>query len=113
MFNSFHLKNREEVELFEQYLNKYTKKITNTSPNHISLVAAYSQLQERKDGGRVFLALIDLQLSFLLLHYDSIKIGGTFSNYLSKGKAEGGSVLDSEDSFFIKWKFIDIVHLMC
>lgn len=104
MTNSFKLKTREEVELFEARLNEYMISMNCTPLTHISLVTAYEQLQEHKDkdSSRVFSALIDLHLNFMLLFTDLNKIAATWNRFFSIGQLEGGSTLDSTDKFFGK-----------
>ncbi|MFN2454700.1 MAG: hypothetical protein ABR577_10825 [Pyrinomonadaceae bacterium] len=111
--NTFVLKDREEVVSFVTWLNKYEKAKLGLSPNHISLVNAYDKLQERKDGGRVFTALLDLQINYILLardHTDMLAIMNTYFPTIFKilddgsikYKSEGSSVFDSEENFFGK-----------
>lgn len=65
--STFVLRNREEVVTFAAWLNKYQKAKLGFSSNHLSLVDAYDQLQDRIDGGRVFTALLDIQVNYILL----------------------------------------------
>jgi hypothetical protein len=68
--NTFVLKNREEIVTFTVWLNTYEKAKLGLNSNHVSLVDAYDKLQERNDGGRVFVALLDLQINYILLARD-------------------------------------------
>lgn len=99
---TFSLSSREQVEQFESLFDKYLAQRGQFSLKHLSLLEAYDQLQSRDDGGRVFSALLDLQINFSLLYLDSHAVGATWNNYFSKGKLEGGSILDSEEKFFGK-----------
>lgn len=101
-FESFSLKNREEVESFENLLAQYTKTRGQLSLSHISLTSVYDALQEREDGGKVFTAILDIQINFMLLYCDSHSVGATWNQLFSKGKFEGGSVLDNPVKFFGK-----------
>ncbi|WP_305838165.1 hypothetical protein [Photobacterium leiognathi] len=67
-----------------------------------NLLAAYDHLQPREDGGRVFTAYLDIVLNCYLIHIDLMKVGATWNDKFSKGKLEGGSVLDSQAKFFGK-----------
>lgn len=98
----FTLNSREEVRKFESLLDKYVSSKTQFPLQHISLVCAYDMLRGREDGGRVFSALLDIQINFLLIWLDSHAVGATYNQKFSKGKLEGGSVLDSEEKFFGK-----------
>jgi len=100
--NKFILNDRDEVETFENMLRKYIKNRVQFSLSHISLVKAYDKLQTRDDGGKIFAALLDIEINFVLLYYDIYNIGGIWNQKFSKGKLEGGSVLDSKDKFFGK-----------
>lgn len=101
-FETFSLKDREEVEKFENFLSQYITQRAQFAPTHISLVNAYDMLQARDDGGRVFTALLDIHLNFMLLHCDLYSVGATWNRFFSKGKLEGGSVLDSQVRFYGK-----------
>lgn len=102
MSNKFSLNSYEEVARFEELLERYSTARTQLSLKHISLTDAYNQLQQREDGGRIFSALLDIQINFLLLFLDSCAVSATWLNYFITGKLEGGSVLDSDEKFFGK-----------
>jgi len=99
---TFTLNTREEVVQFEDLLDKYATARAQFPIKHISLVDASDYLHVRSDGGRIFSALLDIQINFLLIFLDSTSVGGTWNQLFSKGKLEGGSVLDSEAKFFGK-----------
>jgi hypothetical protein len=99
---TFTLKSREEVARFEELLDSYVVARAQFSLKHISLTDAYDNLQGDLNGGRIFSALLDIQINFLLLYLDSNSVGATWNGYFSKGKFEGGSVLDSQAKFFGK-----------
>ena len=98
----FSLRDRSEIEKFEEFLYQYETARTQFALKHISLVTTYDNLQGREDGGRIFAALLDIQLSFVLLRCDLLAIGGIWNENFSKGKLEGGSILDSQAKFFGK-----------
>lgn len=95
----FALNSREEVVAFQEMLEGYSKTAFQTPLPHISLIDAYDYLQARSDGGRVFTALLDLQINSLLVFADIYSMGATWNRLFSKGKLEGGSVLDSRIKF--------------
>ncbi len=101
-YEFFTLKNRSEVEQFENLLTQYVAQKAQFSPSHISLVAAYDALQEQENGGKIFTALLDIQINFMLLYCDIHNVGVVWNNSFSKGKLEGGSVLDSPEKFMGK-----------
>ena len=84
---------------FQELLEGYSKTTFQAPLPHISLVDAYDYLQARADGGRVFTALLDLQINSLLVFADIHSMGATWNSLFSKGKLEGGSVLDSHIKF--------------
>jgi len=111
--NTFVLRNREEVVTFAAWLNKYEKAKLGFSSNHLSLVDTYDQLHERTDSGRVFTALLDIQINYVLLardHRESLAIRNTYFPAMfrmSKDgsvnfRSDGSTVFDSEENFFGK-----------
>lgn len=100
--DAFKLKTRDDVERFEELMNLYSEARSEVALNCIPLVRAWDQLHQRTDGGRVFSALLDIYLNLHMLHLDLTSVGGTWNSRFSKGKLEGGSVLDSSAKFFGK-----------
>jgi hypothetical protein len=100
--DSFKLNTREEVERFEALMHEYSEAKSQLALNHIPLVKAWDQLHHRKDGGRVFTALLDIYLNLHMVHLDLTSVGGAWNSNFSKGMLEGGSVLDSKAKFFGK-----------
>lgn len=98
----FTLKSREEVARFEELLDSYVVARAQFPLKHISLIDAYDGLQNDTNGGRIFSALLDIHINFLLLYLDSNSVGATWNGYFSRGKLEGGTVLDSQAKFFGK-----------
>jgi len=99
---TFSLGNREEVVRFEKFLFQYAEYKAQFALKHISLVDAYDQLKTREDGGRIFTAILDVQINFILVCLDFNMVGAIWNGSFSKGKLEGGSILDSEEKFFGK-----------
>jgi len=102
--SSFQFKNREEVQLFEEYLESYVLKLTNRSLDSycLPLLTVYDQIQQRENMNQIFSALIDLKLSFLLVLCDSHMITGYQNSSSSSLNSEISSVLYSETTFFEK-----------
>jgi hypothetical protein len=98
----FTLETREQVERFAYLLNEYSKSRVQEPPDHISLVRVFDELRKRKDGGRIFTALLDLYINFHFIDEEIKSIAGTHNEQFSKGKLEGGSILDSRAKFFGK-----------
>lgn len=96
------LDSREEVARFEELLDKYATAKTQSPIKHLSLTAAYDHLQSRTDGGRIFSALLDIQVNFHLLYLDLHRVGAAWTQLSSKGMLGGGSALDSQARFFGK-----------
>ena len=65
--HEFRLATREEVVQFEQLLESYQRSRTQMALDTIPLPTAWDQLHQRGDGGRLFAALLDLWLTFVLL----------------------------------------------
>lgn len=102
-FESFSLKNREEVSSFENLLGQYLKERGKPLvSSYISLSSVYASLQKRKDGGRVFTAILDIQINFVLLYCDLHSMAAIWNSLFSKGKLEGGSILDNPAKFYGK-----------
>jgi hypothetical protein len=98
----FKLQTRLEVQRFEELLHAYEKAHFHAALKHASLVNVFDALQSHPDGGRIFTAFLDIQINFSLLDGETAGIAGTWNACFSKGKLEGGSVLDSPEKFFGK-----------
>lgn len=95
----FKINSREEVQRFEELLHAYEKARHQTALEHVSLVSLFDALHGHPDGGRIFTAFLDIKINFSLLYGDVHSIGATWNQNFSKGKLEGGSVLDSLEKF--------------
>lgn len=98
----FSLFSREEVLQFETLLDQYIASRGQFALKHISLVKIFDIVNKREDKNKIFSAILDLQINFSLLYLDLNSVGSTWNNFFSKGKLEGGSILDSEIKFFGK-----------
>lgn len=95
----FKLNSLEEVKIFSERLDNYQKSRTGDYLPYIDLNTAFIKLQGYAEGGRLFSALLDLKLSFVMLFLDMVKAGAAWNQNFSKGKLEGGSVLDNQQKF--------------
>jgi len=105
-FETFSLKTREEVKQFDSMLADYSLSTSNGGYGALDLngylLDTYDHLQPREDGGRIFAAYLDIILNCYLINFDLIQVGTIWNQNFSKGKLQGGSVLDSEAKFFGK-----------
>lgn len=95
----FNLGSRDDVVTFEAMLDSYSIQNLQMPLQHISLVEAYDYLQNRPDGSRVFAAVLDLRINLIFVFGDITSMGAIWNQLFSKGKLEGGSVLDSVIKF--------------
>jgi hypothetical protein len=98
----FKLRTRLEVQRFEELLHSYERAHFQAALQHVSLVGTFDALQDHTDGGRIFTAFLDIRINFSLLHAETHGIAAIWNARFSKGKLEGGSVLDSPEKFFGK-----------
>jgi hypothetical protein len=98
----FVLSSRSEVEQFEQMSYAYAEARANFAIKHLSLVEAFDFCQQREGGGKVFAATLDIFINFVILWCDTIAAGAVWNEKFSKGRLEGGSVLESHEKFFGK-----------
>lgn len=98
----FRLENRTDVIRFEELANAYMTKKVQLAVKPLSLTAAFDYCQKRQDGGKLFSAILDVFINFLLLYCDIQMVGAVWNANFSKGKLEGGTILDLESKFFGK-----------
>jgi hypothetical protein len=94
----FTLNNRDEVIRFESLADAYAQEKISFPLKHISLVDAYDYCQTRDDGAKLFTALFDIYINFLMLYSDSMSGAKEWGD----STLENGSILDSESKFFRK-----------
>ena len=99
---SFTLKDIGEVRKFQELLDKYTDSINGSSLRHVDLVKAHEWCQHRNDGGKVFAALLDVQINFVLLWCDMLKFGKNINIILHKDTPTPKSILEDENVFIEK-----------
>lgn len=108
---TFSLSTREEVLRFEELLHRYIEAQTQLPLKHISLVDAYDKTLTRENGGRIFAALLDIQITFFLLYLDMHMAGATWNTTFSKGKPEGDRSWIPKTNSLEKWTFIAPIPL--
>ncbi len=99
---NFRLNSRADVVKFEELADAYARTRAQVPVTHLSLSAFFDHCQQRDDGGKLFSAMLDIFINFLLLYCDMIAVAATWNTNFSKGKLEGGSILDSEAKFLGK-----------
>jgi hypothetical protein len=100
--SEFSLNSSAEAQQFEDCIREWMRKRCQLGLIHFPLAKAYERLHARADGGRVFAALLDLQMTFALAYCDSHQVGATWNEYFSKGRMTGGSIFDSAVKFGAK-----------
>jgi hypothetical protein len=99
----FSLKSREEVIRFETLAEAYAQEKIFLFPlKHISLIDAFDFCQTEEEGAKLFTALLDIYINFLMLWSDSMSAGRAWEDGVEIDKLESGSILDSETKFFRK-----------
>lgn len=99
VLNAFSLGTRDDIVTFEVMLDSYSTQNFQMPLQHISLVEAYDYLESRKDRSRVFAAVLDLRINLILVFSDITSMGAVWNRFFSKGRLEGGSVLDNAIKF--------------
>ncbi len=101
-FEEFHLKDRKEVKTFQYMLDRYLHSKTKMEKPYINLLDIYDALKGYKNEQQLFTMFLDLKINLVLLDVDIAQSGGIWNGLFTKGKLEGGSVLDSKIKFFGK-----------
>jgi hypothetical protein len=101
----FVLRDRKQVEVFDRFLREYFKSQIQFTFGNISLLKAFDKCQKHPEGGRLFAALLDLEIN-LNLEFRELSIFGAEWNkhYTTKFFEGGGTVLDSKERFFSRMK---------
>ena len=100
---TFRIHSLNEAEDFEKFLNQYYKtscdgKINEVIPeNYIKIL--YSYCQEHYANGRLFNAIVDLEITYLFMMKDCFSSGAIWNQLFSKDESAGGSVLEDFDKF--------------
>ena len=99
---SFSLNNRDEVIKFETMADTYAQQKILFPLKHISLIDAYDFCQIKEDGAKLFTALLDIYINFLMLWSDNMSASRAWGDGTATDNLESGSIFDSEEKFFRK-----------
>jgi len=93
----------EEANKFDELLIEYSKKYSNIKhPSYLSLANCWERIQGHAQAGRLFTAVFDIKLTFVLLNYDAVEIASAYS-IIKKDTAEKESIVgQSTDTFFAR-----------
>lgn len=96
---TFSLKTRDDVHKFEVMAQKYMTDRASMPLTHINLIQAFDYCSRYKNNEKLFAAIFDIYVNFILIFSDLTSSGGIWNNNFSKGKLEGGTILDSYEKF--------------
>ena len=96
----FKLETREAVSQFEKLLDEYLKTRLGFNFNRISLVRAFDSFQDHPYGGRLFTALLDIQINFALLQAEIHGMGSTWNYNFGGDRPKPEDVLTTPSAFF-------------
>lgn len=100
----FLLNSRVEVERFEEMLNEHMKtQMNGLAISHISLPKVFDLCQRRQDGGKIFTAVLDIQINLAMLLCEQWA-GGVLWNKHFMQEFQVTSILDSQEVFDAKMK---------
>lgn len=100
---SFTLDNIEEVEIFQNYLHEYMFETIGTSLSYINLVKAYEKLSKKENHhNRLFYAILDLKINFVLLAIDEFNTGAIWNKFCSSYSSDNAKITDNYKYFFGK-----------
>ncbi|WP_421335824.1 hypothetical protein [Aeromonas veronii] len=108
---TFNIKSKQDAKKLNLKLNTYWKKSNSGSgleKDYLSL--AYQAISYLQDGGRIFNALVDLEITYLFMAKDVNKSAGIWNDRFSPGKLEGGSVLNDYNKFQGKLDILDALN---
>jgi hypothetical protein len=98
---TFTLNNLKEVECFQNYLHKYLLDVIGTILPYIDLIKAYNNLGNKSNQhNRLFYALLDLKINFILLTIDEFKSGVKWNNLCSSNSSDERNVLENYSFFY-------------
>ena len=96
----FKLRTVDEVRLFQERLDGFVEK-ANGHPlrRHVDLEQAFKWCEQNEEGGRIFTALLDLHVNFVILWCDMHVVGRTWNQTHYSGRELPSSVLADEVIF--------------
>lgn len=100
----FRIDSLEEAQQFDALMRTFLRDGYQGGACHWDLCDAWRATEGREDHARVFAALLDIWLVFASMHMDMHGIGAIWNDKFSKGRLEGGSILESEEKFFGKMR---------
>ncbi|MFH6953349.1 hypothetical protein ACHSBP_09600 [Pseudoalteromonas sp. XMcav1-K] len=108
---TFQINSKQDAKKLNLKLNTYWKKSNAGSGLEKDyFCTVYKKLENTSERGRVFSALIDLEMTYLFMAKDVTKSGGGWNQNFAPGKLEGGSVLDDYNKFQGKVDILDALN---
>jgi len=103
----FQLKNRDDIEKFEERMNEYSDTVPLGLVNHFLLLKAYDFISYREDRNRIIASLVDIKINVAFLSQDLTSIGADANELISLAKANNlqPHALDSKDTFIQRINF--------
>jgi hypothetical protein len=101
MDNYFRLKNREEVEKFDQFLiNYYESKKTFRFHGYLNLTKWFDYCLSNKDyGGKIFISILDIKLNLIFLDFEMTQAINTWESNFNKIPSKKISIIDNKNYF--------------
>lgn len=94
------IKSLNDIVKIEKHISVFLNRKTGTSLPYINLEVAYEKLiPSENHGSRVFFALLDLKMNFVILQIDSFNSGAIWNSQTSIKKEENQSILDNSNLF--------------
>ena len=105
---TFQIKSKQDAKKLDLRLDTYWKKSNvGSGLGKDYFFSVYKNLDGVNEGGRIFSALIDLEMTYLFMAKDVTKSAGGWNQNFTPGKLEGGSVLDDYNKFHGKVEILD------
>ena len=90
------INNEEDAEKLENLISTYSRQHTGTSLPYIDLLKSFKKLKPYEDyGSRLFSALVDLKMNFVLLLLDSFYSGAIWNEQTSIKISKDDSILNN------------------
>ena len=82
----FQLKDRNDIEKFEELMDEYGDTVPLGLVNHFSLLKAYDFISDREDRNRIIASLVDIKINTAFLSQDLTSIGADANQIISLAK---------------------------
>lgn len=106
--NTFSIKTEDEAATFSEMLNRHRTDLGIGGESDEKYILKIHQLCSNANlDGRLFNAIVDLELTYLFMIKDTTRAFGTWNSSFSSGKLEEGSILDDYDKFHGKMKILE------